>query len=263
MAACYNAHLNGRQRNMVNLAEAKPIGWRRRIGVIVPPSNTVNEAEFARLAPEGITFHFTRTPMHADPAHDDFKEMLGAVSHAVDDLSRANVDAVAFGCTADSMACPADRLIGTMQQASGGKPAISTAGAILAALEALGVKKISMATPYIEETNEHEKHFLEEHGLTVVAMAGLGLNTGLEGIKKMSRVPPAQVFEHAKSVDRPEAQAILICCTDFNTLDMIEPLEKELGKPVISSNTASFWAALRAAGIDDKVAGYGRLLREF
>lgn len=248
---------------MTNLADAKPIGWRRRIGVIVPPSNTVNEAEFARLAPEGVTFHFTRTPLHDDPAADDFKEMLGAVRHAVGDLSRANVDAVAFGCTSDSMACPADRLIGTMQDASDGLPAVSTAGAILKALEALGVTKVSMATPYIEATNEHEKHFLEDHGISVVAMAGLGLNTGWEGIKKMSRVSPAEVYAHAKSVDRPEAQAILICCTDFNTLDVIEPLEKELGKPVVSSNTASFWASLRAAGIDDKVQGYGRLLREF
>lgn len=248
---------------MTNLAEAKPIGWRRRIGVIVPPSNTVNEAEFARLAPEGVTFHFTRTPLHDDPGADDFKEMLGAVSHAVGDLSRANVDAVAFGCTSDSMACPADRLIGTMQEASDGLPAVSTAGAILKALEALGVTKVSMATPYIEATNEHEKHFLEDHGVAVVAMAGLGLNTGWERIKKMSRVPPADVFAHAKSVDRPDAQAILICCTDFNTLDVIEPLEQELGKPVVSSNTASFWASLRAAGIDDKVQGYGRLLREF
>ncbi len=248
---------------MTNLAEAKPIGWRRRIGVIVPPSNTVNEAEFGRLAPEGVTFHFTRTPMHEDPAADDFKEMLGAVAHAVGDLSRANVDAVAFGCTADSMACPADRLIGTMTEASDGKPSVSTAGAILAALKALGVTKISMATPYIEATNEHEKHFLEEHGLEVVAMAGLGLNTGMAGIRKMSRVPPAEVFEHAKSVDRPETEAILICCTDFNTLDVIEPLEQALGKPVVSSNTASFWASLRAAGIDDRVEGYGRLLREF
>ncbi len=248
---------------MADLSNAQPIGYRRRIGVIVPPSNTVNEAEFARLAPEGVTFHFTRSPMHADPAHDDFKEMLGAVADSVSDLALANVDAVAFGCTADSMACPADRLIGTMRDNNGGKPAVSTAGAILKALEALGVTTVGMATPYIEATNEHEKHFLEEHGIRVVAMAGLGLNTGWEGIQKMSRVPPAQVFEHAKSVDRPEAQAILICCTDFNTLDVIEPLEQALGKPVVSSNTASFWASLRAAGIEDRIDGYGKLLREF
>jgi maleate cis-trans isomerase len=248
---------------MADLSNAQPIGHRRRIGVIVPPSNTVNEAEFGRMAPDGVTFHFTRSPMHEDPSHNDFKDMLDAVSDAVGDLTLANVDALAFGCTSDSMACPADRLIGTMEKKSGGKPSVSTAGGILKALEALGITKVSMATPYIEATNEHEKHFLNDHGIEVVAMAGLGLNTGWEGIQKMSRVTPAKVFEHAKSVDHPDAQAILICCTDFNTLDVIEPLEAELGKPVISSNTASFWASLRAAGIDDKIEGYGRLLREF
>lgn len=248
---------------MADLSNAHPIGHRRRIGVIVPPSNTVNEAEFNRMAPDGVTFHFTRSPLHEDPAHDDFKEMLDAVSDAVGDLTLANVDALAFGCTSDSMACPADRLIGTMEQKSGGKPSVSTAGGILKALEAFGITKVAMATPYIEATNEHEKHFLNDHGIEVVAMAGLGLNTGWEGIQKMSRVPPTEVYAHAKSVDRPDAQAILICCTDFNTLDVIEPLEAELGKPVISSNTASFWTSLRAAGIDDKIEGYGRLLREF
>ncbi len=248
---------------MADLSSAHPIGHRRRIGVIVPPSNTVNEAEFNRMAPDGVTFHFTRSPLHEDPAHDDFKEMLDAVSDAVGDLTLANVDALAFGCTSDSMACPADRLIGTMEQKSGGKPSVSTAGGILKALEAFGITKVSMATPYIEATNEHEKHFLNDHGIEVVAMAGLGLNTGWEGIQKMSRVPPTEVYEHAKSVDLPEAQAILICFTDFISLDVIEPLEAELGKPVISSNTASFWTSLRAAGIDDKIEGYGRLLREF
>ena len=75
-------------------------------------------------------------------------------------------------------------------------------------------------------------------------------------------MPPPEVFEHAKSVDRAEAEAILICCTDFNSLDSIEPLEQALGKPVVSSNICTFWNSLRTAGIDDRIEGYGTLLRE-
>ena len=79
--------------------------------------------------------------------------------------------------------------------------------------------------------------------------------------------PPVEVrvlpfFGDAKAVDRPEAQAILICCTDFNSLDTIEPLEQALGKPVLSSNICTFWNSLRTAGIDDNIEGYGTLLRE-
>ena len=246
---------------MTRLANDKPIGWRARVGVIVPPSNTVNEAEFNRLKPDGVTFHFTRSPLHADPAADDFAEMLGDVERAVGELASCRVDLTAYGCTSGSMSCPADRLLGKMRDV-GGVPAVSTAGAILAALQALGVDRIAMATPYTDETNNHERHFLEEHGIEVVAMAGLGLNTSLAGVQKISRVPPPDVFAHARSVDCDAAEAVLICCTDFNTLDVIDPLEAELDKPVISSNTATFWSVLRAAGIEDRIPGYGRLLVE-
>jgi len=244
-----------------NLADIAPIGWRARIGVIAPPSNTVNEAEFARMAPDGVTFHFTRSPLHADPAADDFRSMLDDVGRAMGDLAAAQVSLATYACTAGSMACPSDRLLGKMREV-GRVDAVSTAGAILDALAALGAARIAMASPYTDATNAHEKEFLERNGIAVVAMAGLGLNTSLAGIQKISRVPPAAVYEHARAVDRPEAEAVLICCTDFNTLDAIEPLEQALGKPVLSSNTATFWASLRAAGIDDRIEGYGTLLRK-
>lgn len=246
---------------MDGLRELKPIGWRARIGVIVPPSNTVNEAEFNRLKPDGVTYHFTRSPIHKDPAADGFAALMNDVETACGDLVRCNVEVIAYGCTAGSMAAPADLLIGKMEEV-GKVDALSTAGSILKALGVLGVDRVSMATPYTDETNEHEAHFLQDHGIEVVAHAGLGLNTTLENIQRMSRVPPAQVFEHAKSVDRPEAQAILICCTDFNSLDVIEPLEQALGKPVVSSNICTFWNSLRTAGIEDRIEGYGRLLRD-
>lgn len=246
---------------MSALSNLQPIGARAKVGVIVPPSNTVNEAEFNRFAPNGVSFHFTRSPLHADPAADDFQEMLGDVKNAMSDLAACRVDYATYACTAGSMACPSDRLLGTMTE-SGNVGANSTAQAIVAALTTLGISKISMASPYTDDTNAHEAHYLEDHGIEVLASAGLSLNTSLENIQKISRVPPAQVFEHAKSVDRSDAEALLICCTDFNTFDAIEPLEKELGKPVVSSNSATLWHSLRSAGIEDRIDGLGTLLRD-
>ena len=246
----------------MSLDQVRAGGWRARIGVIVPPSNTVNETEFNRLKPDGVTFHFTRSPLHPDPAADDFAEMMRDLDRAGGDLSTCAVDLVAYGCTSGSMACPADRLLGKLREVSGAD-AVSTADAIVAALNALGVTRIAMATPYTDETNAHEAEFLERHGIDVVAAAGLGLNVTLEKIQQISRVAPRAVFEHALAADRPEAEALLICCTDFNTVDAIEPLEKTLGKPVVTSNAATLWAALRALGIDDRIEGCGRLLREY
>lgn len=246
---------------MSSLDDARPIGWRRKIGVIVPSSNTVNEAEFARAAPDGVSFHFTRSPLHADPAEDGFVRMLADVSRAMGDLVACDVDFATYACTAGSMACPEDRLLGAMTDA-GARGATATAQAIVAALQALDAPRIALASPYAEETNAHEAGFLRANGIEVLASAGLGLNTSLENIQKISRVPPRQVFDHAMSVDRPEARALLICCTDFNTFDVIDPLEQALGKQVVSSNSATLWHSLRLAGIDDRIGGLGRLLRE-
>ncbi|MSO65792.1 MAG: decarboxylase [Alphaproteobacteria bacterium] len=242
-----------------SLAGRNPIGWRARIGIAVPMTNTVCEAECNRMAPAGVSFHFIRTPIHrGSDAGDPVPRILADAERAAADLFATRVSAIAYACTSSSMACPADKLIGTIERASKAK-AISTAGAILDALRALGLKKIAMASPYLQETNEHEAEFLADHGVTVVAMAGLGLNTP-EHVGEMSRVPPAKVFELAQSVDRPEAEGILICCTDFNTADVIAPLEAALNKPVISSISATLWRVLRRAGIDDRIPGYGRLL---
>ena len=70
------------------------------------------------------------------------------------------------------------------------------------------------------------------------------------------------IRDSAKSVDHTDADALLICCTDFNTFDAVEPLEKELGKPVVSSNSATLWHSLRSAGIEDRIERLGTLLRE-
>ncbi len=239
---------------------ARPIGWRKKIGVIVPTSNTVNEAEFNRVAPPGVSFHFTRSPLHSDPSADDFAEMLSDVERAMRDLAACNTSYATYACTAGSMACPTERLLGTMRKS--GVEANSTAQAIVAALETLGARRISMASPYTDDTNEHEAHYLLGCGIEVIASAGLGLNTSLAGIQKISRVPPPDVFEHASAVDRKNADALLICCTDFNTFDVIEPLEDALSKPVVSSNSATLWHTLRQAGIDDPIPGLGVLLRD-
>ena len=238
----------------------RPASWRARIGTIIPVSNTTNETEFNRMKPDGVTVHFTRVPLHSNPAEDNFQDMLSHAGEASEELAAAGADVIAYGCTSGSMICPAERLLGKMEEASG-KPAISTAGAILDALKKLGIQRLSMATPYTDTTNQKECAFIESHGFKVSKMKGLGLGGTLEKIKKMSRVSPSEIFTHAKSVDCPDAEAILICCTDFGSAEIVENLEQDLGKPVITSNTASFWRALRRVGVEDKIKGYGQLLR--
>jgi arylmalonate decarboxylase len=237
----------------------KPVSWRARIGVIVPKSNTTNEVEFNRMKPDGVTVHFTRFALHTDPAKDGFKALLADTREGCEELKLCNVSTIAFGCTAASMACPPEKLIPAMQAVTP-VPCTTTAQAIVDALRTVGAKRIAVATPYTDRMNQGIKAFIERNGVEVLAIKGLGLGETPETTGKLSRVPPKDVYAHVKSVDRKDAEAVLICCTDFGSLDVIEPLEAELGKPVISSNTATFRAALRGLGINDPLRGYGRVL---
>jgi arylmalonate decarboxylase len=157
------------------------------------------------------------------------------------------------------MAFGDDTLLPVITAASG-VAAMITATAITSTLEGLGVSRIAMATPYTDETNLKEAGFLERAGYSVLASAGLSLNTTLEMIQKMSRVSAAEVYRLVRSVDCADAEALLICCTDFNSLDVIERLEADLGKPVISSNVATFAAAMRELGVAAGRDGFGQLI---
>jgi len=144
-----------------------------------------------------------------------------------------------------------------------GIAAVTTAAAIVTALESLGARRIAVATPYHDALNAHEVEFLEGCGLEVLAIRGLRIGAGgpAEYIR-IAETPLARVAEHARAAMTADAEALVISCTDFPTLPIIPDLEAELGVPVISSNTATLWAALREAGIGDRVEGAGRLLLE-
>jgi maleate isomerase/arylmalonate decarboxylase len=237
-------------------------GTRAKLGLIVPPTNTVNEAEWHTMLPEGVTFHVTRMPLHADTTSDAGKKALFTdIEKSTSDLAQAGLSVIAYGCTAGSMVQPLDQLTDFMSDVSG-VPSVTTAASIVAALQALNLRKISIATPYHDALNEHEVAFLADNGVETLQIAGLGIGAGgPEEYIQIARTPAEQIKQHVLSVDHQDAEAVLISCTDFPTLNLITELEQVLGKPVITSNQATFWATLRAAGIEDHFDNFGVLLK--
>ena len=235
-------------------------GPRARLGLIVPPTNTVNEAEWSRLVPDGVTFHTHRMVLHTDSASPEGAARLMADLEAVFALlGQCGPDVIAYACTAGSMVSPAASLPDDLTRRTG-RPAVTTAAAIIAALGALGIKKLSVATPYAQALNDHEAHFLAEHGLKVARLIGLGIGAGgPQEYPMIARTPLDAVRDHALAAFVPGSDALLITCTDFPSLPLISELERDLGVPVISSNTATLWAALRVAGIADDVPAGGAL----
>ncbi len=237
-------------------------GTRAKLGLIVPPTNTVNEAEWHKMIPEGVTFHVTRMPLHDDTSSEGGRKALYIdIEKSTADLAQAGLSVIAYGCTAGSMVQPLNQLSDFMSGIAG-SPCVTTAASIISALKALDVNRISVATPYHEALNSHEVEFLTSNGFEILKIVGLGIGSaGTHEYIQIAQTPIAEIKAHVMSVDHPDAEAILISCTDFPSLSLIPELEGELGKPVVSSNQATFWASLRQAGIEDRFDAFGELLK--
>ena len=123
------------------------------------------------------------------------------------------------------------------------------------ALRRLGVEKVSVAMPYIEEVARAAVKFVEDSGIKVLKAQWLN-KKGFD----IAMVSPETLYHLALEVDKPESDALFISCTSLHTFGLIEKLENALGKPVVTSNQATIWNLLRLAGIKDKIEGYGQLL---
>lgn len=245
---------------MKALSRYSPYGWKARIGLIVPSTNAVNEAEFWRMAPEGISILTARAMLSGAASQESYVRMAEAVDGAADQLATAEVDIVAYGCTSGSFMCPLPELVRGMHERTG-VPAIAAAGAVVAALRALGARRIAIGTPYVDFVNRREIAFLEEYGFEVSSLIGMDMGHTQEERRAISRVPPEAIYRLAREADRPDADVIFLSCTNLASLGVIQQLEDDLGKPVITSNQACFWACLRRLGITTAISGYGKLLR--
>ena len=237
----------------------RPYGWRARIGLIVPSPNTVAETEFWRMAPDGVTIHTTRLLYRADEVDDPLTDMEQFLPQTLEELRGLEVDVVAYSCTASALRTPHGHTQDEISQALD-LPTVTTMGTILDAFRALGVTKIAVGSPYPDAVNDAEREYFESQGLTVTADEGLVLFEAQERLRHMNLVREEDVEALAEKIDSPEAQAVFLSCADLATLGVIDTLEKKLGKPVITSVQATFWGSLRAAGIEDRIEGCGRLL---
>ena len=236
-----------------------PYGWRARIGLILPSLNVTMEPEMARLMPPGVSIHAARVMTQGKMTPDSYREMAADVERAADLLETADVDIVAYACTSGSIVEDEEPILERIRQATGA-PAVATAPAVVEALRRLNVSAVAVATPYVEFVNEAERKYLEVRGFRVTAIKGLLLGKTAEDRRAIGKQPAEVAFRLAREVDSPEAQGIFISCTNFATLPIIALLERDAGKPVVTSVQATAWALLRALSIRDQIPGYGVLL---
>ena len=228
-----------------------------RLGLIVPSSNTTMEREFGSLSPEDFSVHTARLRL-TEVTVKELAEMERGVEGAALKLADAGVDIIGYGCTSGSLygGLGHDKAIEARIERASGIASVATAGAVISALRALNIQKVAVATPYIDEINDLEEEFLASNGFQITDLKGLGIKENIE----IGRLDSQDVYELVRRLEYADADGVFISCTNFPTLDKIKELEDAIRKPVISSNTATFWAMLRRCGISIKIKDFGKLL---
>jgi len=229
---------------------------RAKLGFVLLATEQTIQDDLYRLCPPGIGIHFTRA------ANPDSITVASLTAQA-DDLARAastllpdgSLDVICYACTSGSVVIGEERVLEELRRGCPGARATTLVTGVIRALRTLGIRKVAVATPYLDEINEIEARYLEEAGFEVVAIRGLNL----ERDSDMVRVRPEAILEFAASVDQPEAEGLFISCGALRSIEIVDELERKIGKPVVVSNQAMAWDTLRLAGVQDRIEGYGSL----
>lgn len=232
---------------------------RGRIGFVCVANAGLTEMDMCRMRPDGVGLSFT----HMRMATDCTVENLAQMEHDIDDAlagflpARGDIDVLCYNCTSGSFVIGEDRIRAKLEAGRPGVTGTTLLTGVVNGLRALGVTRLAIGTAYTNDIDRLERAYFEEAGFEVVSITGLSLLTDVE----MNLVSPHYLASFAAEIDCPEAEAVFLSCGALRSLDIIESVERSLGKPVLCSNQASFWNCLRLAGIGDRIDGFGQLFR--
>ncbi len=237
-------------------------GWRARIGLIVPSSNTTAEPELSRVAPAGVSVHAARMPLE-DVTADDLDAMADRAVECAELLSHADIDVVAYGCTTGSLlhGHGFDAELEATIEATADCPAVATALSVERALDALDCQRIALATPYLEDLTRREVEYLEASSHEVVGVDGQEVEANTD----IGSLAPEDAYRQVKALlaDSDEPDCVFVSCTNYPSLPVVEALERGCGLPVVTSNAATVWDAPRTVdvntdGLPGRLAGLGK-----
>lgn len=242
-------------------------GWRAKMAVLGPSTNTIVQPDMDDLRVVGVTAHYARIFVDNLAVGDDnsFRALTDAITASVDEAVKSVLtsqpDYIVMGMSAITFyggIAGAEAFRARIAGISGlgvSTGAIATA----AALDRFGAKRIAFLSPYFPSANAEVANFFTESGFTVVREQCLRCASPVA----IAQVPDDRLRQVLGQLDGPDVDAIVQVGTNLSMLDMAAAAELVLGKPVISINAATWWHALRAMGIDDKVWGKGSLLERF
>lgn len=234
----------------------------RRIGVLLPPGNVTVEREFGAFAPANVAVNYNRLSRpHSVSTKSSLLSMIPSLERAARDLAQVHPEVILFACTSGSFLegrGREDEIARRIREYTG-IPAITTSVAVVDALNALGMKRVYMITPYPDDINDEEVEFLAHYGVTVT-----GCDSFRCEVTELTAAVPSQAVTELALKHRSEignCDGLFISCTQLLTMDQIDSLEGELGRGVVTSNQATLRAGLDFLGVTAGNSRIGRLFR--
>jgi len=243
-------------------------GYRGKLGLIIASSNGVFESEAPRLVASGVSCHFARAPYPSPGTDEGALAVLQSIEDCAKLLAGApgslGVDAICVNHGPATLAkgLETDHYVREKIAKATGVMATTSTTAIFEGLRKLGVKHVSLSVTFDSPQNQRMKEAFVASGFEVEAMVPSGLVQPPPRLDHtvVSSQPPSTAYKLGKMADRPQSEAIVVSNSNLRTIEIIDSLERDLAKYVVTANQASIWHCLRLIGIHEPVRGFGRLL---
>ena len=228
------------------------------IGLLVLATDPTTETEFRKMLNTDRVAFFVNRVYYKNPVTVENLRAMGddltrATSHI---LPESHLDVVAYACTSGTAAIGAEKTIEYIQRA---RPGVACTTPLIDACKGftkLGVHRIALITPYKTEVDDLIKGYFEEQNISIVNNTSFDLESDVE----IARLTASSIYEAACEINNSRVDGIFISCTALRAAETIKPIEEEIGKPVITSNQALLWDALRLCGYNEVIPGYGKLM---
>ena len=241
--------------------------WRKKFGVLAPSTNTIVAPDFCMMGVPGVTFHFSRIHIRDQNLPDDnaFENLMVQIRQemagAIERVMTCEPDYMVMGMSSETFwgGLEGNRRFKKRVQELSGLEVANGAEGCERALKLFNVKRIGVVTPYQPVGDANVIKFFDDMGFEVVALEGLKCPTAVA----IANVDEETLRRALIEVNTDRAEALIQVGTNLSMLRLADEAERWLGKPVIAINAATWWMALRDNGIEDKLYGFGTLLRDF
>jgi maleate isomerase len=242
------------------------VGYRIKMGVVIPSTNTVVEHDYSFMRPEGVTFHFGRMYIEDATADSDdafenlIRQIRASTEVAVRDVMTAEPDYMVMGMSAETFWGGREGNAAFSQRIKdlSGLDVSTGADACRRACDVLGIERVAVLTPYQPVGDEQVQNFFSDIGFEIVRLNGLKCASATA----IAQVSEARLRSELQALNGDDIDGIIQVGTNLSMLRLADEAERWLGKPVLAINAVTVWHALRINGLNDRIHGVGILLRE-